>query len=65
MEAVRRYPDLGTVGTKMNSAFVARYKYYQHVNPDYFADPRWPLRLADEISVMLSGTTSATPPGVP
>jgi hypothetical protein len=60
-QAVRRYPDLGIAGTKMNLAFIARYNYYRRVNPDYFGDPRWPLHLADETSLMLTGTGSATP----
>jgi len=66
-EAVRRYPDLGVAGTRMNAAFIARYRYYRSVDPDYLSDPRWPLRLADEISLTLFGTTSDTPhsAGVP
>jgi hypothetical protein len=47
-EAIRRYPDLGVAGSKLNTEFVARHKRYQQERPDYFRDPSWPLRLAEE-----------------
>jgi hypothetical protein len=49
-EAVRRYPDLGIAGSKLNSAFAARCKTYQQQRPDYFRDPSWPIRLAEELA---------------
>jgi hypothetical protein len=49
-EALRRYPELGIVGSKLNTEFVARYKFYQQQHPDYFRDPSWPLRLAEELT---------------
>ena len=49
-EAVRRYPDLGVSGSKLNTDFVARYKLYQQQRPDYFRDSSWPLRLAEELT---------------
>jgi hypothetical protein len=48
-EAVRRYPDLGVAGSKLNAAFVARYKLYQQQRPEYFRDNTWPIRLAEEV----------------
>ena len=47
-EAVRRYPELGVAGSKLNTEFVARYKRYRQERPEYFNDASWPLRLADE-----------------
>ncbi|MCX6981095.1 MAG: hypothetical protein NTV08_10140 [Verrucomicrobia bacterium] len=48
--AVQIYPDLGIAGSKLNIKFVTRYKQYQVTRPDYFRDPSWPLRLAEEIA---------------
>jgi len=48
-EAVRRHPDLGVSGSRLNAAFVARYERYQREYPAYFSDNSWPVRLADEI----------------
>lgn len=49
-EAVRRYPDLGVKGSKLNTEFVARYKLYQQQRPEYFRDPSWPMHLAEELA---------------
>ena len=49
-EALRRYPELGIAGSKLNSEFVTRYKLYQQQHPDYLRDPSWPLRLAEELT---------------
>ncbi len=49
-EAVRRYPQLGVAGSPLNTAFNARYKAYQQQRPDYFRDPSWPIRLAEELA---------------
>jgi len=51
-EAVRRYPELGVRGSKLNAAFLARYKTYQQSRPEYFTDPLWPIRLAEELSAL-------------
>jgi hypothetical protein len=48
--AVQRYPELGISGSKLNTEFVARYKFYQQTRPDYFRDTSWPLRLAEELT---------------
>ena len=58
-EAVRRYPDIGVAGTKLNTEFIARYKRYQQERPDFLRDPSWPLRLAWEI---VPPGTAPTPP---
>jgi hypothetical protein len=49
-EAMRRYPELAVAGSKLNTAFVARYKAYQQQRPDYFREVSWPLRLAEEVT---------------
>ena len=49
-EAMRRYPGLGIAGSKLNTAFVARYKLYQQQRPDFFRDTSWPIRLAEEFA---------------
>lgn len=49
-EAVRRYPLLGIKGSRMNQAYVDRYRLYQKTNPDFFQNTRWPVELADEIA---------------
>jgi hypothetical protein len=49
-EAVRRYPELGIAGSRLNSAFTARYKTYQQQRPEYFRDTSWPIRLAEELT---------------
>lgn len=48
-EAVKRFPDLGIGGSKLNNEFVARHKRYKQQRPDYFRDTSWPIRLAEEI----------------
>ena len=49
-EAVRRYPMLGVKGSRMNKAFLDRYRFYQKTKPDFFVDTAWPLTLANEIA---------------
>jgi len=49
-EAIRRYPELGVIGSKLNREFVARYKLYQQQRPEYFRDTSWPLHLAEEVT---------------
>ena len=49
-EAVKRYPELGIAGSKLNSEFIARYSYYQQTRPEYLRDPSWPVRIAEELA---------------
>lgn len=53
-EAVRRYPELGVRGSKLNAAFLARYRTYRQLKPEYFKDNAWPIRLAEEVLEPLS-----------
>ena len=49
-EALKRYPELGVNGSKLNTAYIARYKAYQQTRPEFFQNPQWPLVLADEVA---------------
>ena len=54
-EAIRRFPDLGVPGSKLNKAFVAEYRRLKQ-NPDekdFFRRPIWPLLLAEKCSYAL------------
>ena len=57
-EAIRRYPDLGTKGSELNTAFVAEYQRRRQLASEasFFANPQWPLILAQEL------TTKPAPP---
>lgn len=46
LEAVAMYPELGVAGTAVNREFVRRYKLYRTINPAFFVEPDWPIRLA-------------------
>jgi hypothetical protein len=47
-EAVRRYPSLGVQGSDFNKAFLARHRQYKAEKPEFFNDPAWPIKLAEE-----------------
>jgi hypothetical protein len=47
-EAVRRYPELGILNSKMNLEFIRLHNLYRRTRPDFFRTPTWPLRLAEE-----------------
>lgn len=49
-EAKRRYPLLGVANSPMNRAFVERYQQKKLKEPEFFRDPAWPLRLAEEVA---------------
>jgi uncharacterized membrane protein YqaE (UPF0057 family) len=46
--AVTAYPQLGVANSPLNREFVRRYQEYQQTRPDYFDDPEWPTKLANE-----------------
>jgi hypothetical protein len=52
-EALRLYPELGVANTPLNREFVARYRSYQRLQPDFFQDPSWPVILVKECAVAL------------
>jgi hypothetical protein len=47
-EALRLYPDLGVENSPLNREFVARYRSYQRLQPDFFQEPAWPVILVKE-----------------
>ena len=49
-EAVATYPELGVAGTAVNREYVRRYKLYRSVNPAFFAEPDWPIHLAEMLA---------------
>jgi uncharacterized membrane protein YqaE (UPF0057 family) len=53
-EALRRFPELGIAGSKLNKEFLVRYRRYQHERPDFFRDTSWPVHLAEEVSKTVS-----------
>lgn len=48
--AMARYPALGVAASPFNRTFLAAVQRLKRTDPDYFADPQWPLRLADEVA---------------
>ena len=48
--AIERYPALSIGGSRLNAAFVARYKLYKQTRPEYFTESAWPMNLAEEVS---------------
>jgi hypothetical protein len=50
-EAMRRYPALAIKDSLENGLFVSTYKQLRDAgSDDFFADPRWPVRLADMLA---------------
>ncbi len=47
-KAVKAFPELGLVGSKLNEEFNRRYRQYQKEKPAFFNDPEWPATLAQE-----------------
>lgn len=48
-DALKKYPPLGQNGSEFNVAFAGKVKRYQSEKSDFFKDPMWPLKLADEL----------------
>ena len=49
-KAVEKYPDLAIQSSELNKRFVEAVAQRRKTNPTFFANPKWPLTLADEIS---------------
>ena len=45
-EAVKRYPDVGVSGSKLNTEFLRLYNRLKAEKPGYFSDNAWPVSLA-------------------
>jgi hypothetical protein len=56
-KAVQKYPELGVQGSDFNKRFIDEHNKRRNTSPAFFADPKWPLTLADELA--------ATPPAPP
>ena len=50
-KALELYPGLGMAGSPLNKEFVARVKRYKADKKEFFAEPDWPIRLAEECNV--------------
>ena len=48
--AIKKYPELGKVGSAFNKSFVARVARLREELPAFFNDPNWPMMLADEVA---------------
>jgi hypothetical protein len=53
IEALRLYPELGVANSPLNREFVARYRSYQRLQPDFFQEPAWPVILVRESAAAL------------
>ena len=49
-QAIQKYPELGVRGSALNRQFIAAVAARRGANPAFFADPHWPLLLADELA---------------
>jgi hypothetical protein len=49
-EVKRRYPPVAQVGSPENRLFVEAYQEYDRLRPDFFENPRWPIRLIDLVA---------------
>lgn len=58
-EALRLYPDLGVANSPLNREFVARYRSYQRLQPDFFQDPAWPVILAKQCASVIGEQAKA------
>jgi len=58
-EALRLYPDLGIADSPLNREFVARYRSYQRLQPDFFQDPAWPVILVKECAAVIGEQSKA------
>jgi hypothetical protein len=52
--AMRLYPDLAVLDSPLNQLFRETYARYKEVKPEYFTDPRWPLKLAQQCALQLA-----------
>lgn len=52
--AMRLYPDLAVLDSPLNKLFRETYTRYKEVRPEYFNDPRWPIKLAQQTARQLN-----------
>jgi hypothetical protein len=58
VEALRLFPDLGVANSPLNREFVARYRSYQRLQPEFFQNPSWPVILVKECAAVLGERTN-------
>jgi len=52
--AVRAFPQLAVANSPLNREFVRRYNLYQKEHREYFQDPDWPTKLAQESAAVIA-----------
>ena len=57
--AMRLYPQLAVLDSPINRLFRETYVRYKQVDPKYFEDPRWPIKLARQCAVQLEAGNAA------
>lgn len=62
--ALQKYPELGVAGSPFNRVFILRFQRYQTEKPDFFTDPEWPTKLADEVAKVAGGALRQPLPSV-
>lgn len=62
-KAAQKYPELAARDSEFNKRFVATYTERRSSKPALFANPQWPMILADEVAAQLApGSVPPTPP---
>lgn len=56
--AMRLYPSLAVLDTPLNKLFRETFTRYKQVEPRYFDDPRWPIKLARQCAVQLDAQSA-------
>lgn len=60
-EAVRQFPDLGTLGTPLNNLFLTEHNRLRIDAPDFFDTPDWPMTLARKCAAQILAASSPSP----
>jgi S1-C subfamily serine protease len=60
-KAVEKYPALGVLGSTSNKRFRDAHEERRKANPNFFANPQWPLILADELAATSSAPVRKPP----
>jgi hypothetical protein len=58
--AMRLYPELGVLDSPLNKLFRETHDRYRAVEPAYFSDPRWPIKLAQQSALQLEAQRAAS-----
>lgn len=65
--AMRLYPELAVLDSPLNVLFRDTYGRFKEVKPEYFDDPRWPIKLAQQCVLQLQAqrAVGAVPAALP